>query len=128
MTGGDSQGRRKEATGDQSQTLGTYSGTTCLICGFTYPSTALTAQGKTVMRTKVSGSSPMQSVSSPCHQGLSRDEISHGPPVNTCQQTQAEGHPDPGCNLVPSPISFSGPFPCLSPPCQGSRINPKEQT
>ena len=32
----------------------TYSGTTCLICGFTYPSTALAAEGgKMVMRTKV---------------------------------------------------------------------------
>lgn len=57
MRGEDSQGRI-EAAGDQSWTLDTYSGTTCLICGFTYPSIALAAEGGTVMRTKVSRSLP----------------------------------------------------------------------
>lgn len=45
MRGEGGRGKRKEAAGDESWTLGTYSGTTCLICGFTYPSTALAAEG-----------------------------------------------------------------------------------
>ena len=41
---GNPAGKREEAAGDQGWTLDTYSGTTCLICGFTYPSTALAAR------------------------------------------------------------------------------------
>lgn len=46
MGGGERGWGRTKAAGDQSWTLDTYSGTTCLICGFTYPSTALAAKGE----------------------------------------------------------------------------------
>lgn len=44
MVRGEGAEGKREAVGGQSWTLGTYSGTTCLICGFTYPSTALAAK------------------------------------------------------------------------------------
>ena len=70
--------RGEEKRGSRRPALGpdTYSGTTCLICGFTYPSTALAAEGGgvgMVMRTKVTGSSqgsrhrPTQSAPPPTH-------------------------------------------------------------
>ena len=88
----------EEKRGSRRPALGpdTYSGTTCLICGFTYPSTALAAEGGgvgMVMRTKVTESSqgsrhcPMQSDPLPTPHnatGLIRDKISHRLPLNTC--------------------------------------------
>ena len=54
--------RGEEKRGSRRPALGpdTHSGTTCLICGFTYPSTAFAAEGGgvgMVMRTKVTESS-----------------------------------------------------------------------
>lgn len=86
------QGRgRTKAAGDQSWTLDTYSGTTCLICGFTYPSTALAAEAGAGIRTKVSGSSGSRNpalwfVSSPHGHGASAGMRfpTDCCPINTC--------------------------------------------
>jgi hypothetical protein len=46
MLGAVQEGEKRGCQKTQNWALDTYSGTTCLICGFTYPSTALAAKGK----------------------------------------------------------------------------------